>query len=58
MAGLRCAAILLQESYNVTIIEARNRIGGRVCDDQSAKVCAIIDVRADRSKRSDGTVGG
>ena len=30
VSGLRCATVLLEHSYNVTIIEARNRIGGRV----------------------------
>lgn len=32
VSGLRCAALLLQQSYDVTIIEARSRIGGRVGD--------------------------
>lgn len=31
MAGLRCAEILIEEGVHVTILEARNRIGGRVC---------------------------
>lgn len=30
IAGLRCADILLQHDVQVTIFEARNRIGGRV----------------------------
>ncbi|KAL8875928.1 MAG: hypothetical protein Q9198_005784 [Flavoplaca austrocitrina] len=30
VSGLRCATVLLEQSYNVTIIEARNRIGGRI----------------------------
>ena len=30
VSGLRCATVLLEHSCNVTIIEARNRIGGRV----------------------------
>lgn len=30
MSGLRCATVLLEHSYDVTIVEARNRIGGRV----------------------------
>ena len=29
-AGLRCATVLLEHSYDVIIIEARERIGGRV----------------------------
>ncbi|KAK1835989.1 hypothetical protein QBC39DRAFT_367951 [Podospora conica] len=29
-AGLRCADVLLQHGFRVTIIEARNRLGGRI----------------------------
>ena len=31
VSGLRCAAVLIEHSFEVTIIEARDRIGGRVC---------------------------
>ncbi|TPX23246.1 hypothetical protein DIZ76_012572 [Coccidioides immitis] len=31
LAGLRCADILLQKGARVTILEARDRIGGRIC---------------------------
>jgi hypothetical protein len=31
VSGLRCADILIQHGFNVTILEARDRIGGRVC---------------------------
>ena len=34
VSGLRCASVLLEHSYDVTIIEARDRIGGRVCTDE------------------------
>ncbi|KNB02082.1 hypothetical protein FOXG_18986 [Fusarium oxysporum f. sp. lycopersici 4287] len=30
LAGLRCADILIQNGFKVTIIEARNRVGGRL----------------------------
>lgn len=30
LAGLRCAEILIEQGVRVTIIEARDRIGGRV----------------------------
>jgi phytoene dehydrogenase-like protein len=30
VAGLRCADILLQRGFHVTVIEGRNRVGGRV----------------------------
>lgn len=33
VSGLRCATVLLEHSYDVTIMEARNRIGGRVGDE-------------------------
>lgn len=31
LAGLRCADILIQNGAQVTILEARDRLGGRVC---------------------------
>ena len=31
LSGLRCADILIRNGARVTILEARNRIGGRVC---------------------------
>jgi len=31
VAGLRCADLLLKQGVKVTILEGRNRIGGRVC---------------------------
>ena len=31
ISGLRCADILIQNGARVTILEARDRIGGRVC---------------------------
>ncbi|KAH8121367.1 FAD/NAD(P)-binding domain-containing protein [Trichoderma asperelloides] len=31
LSGLRCADILLQHGFQVTIIEGRSRIGGRLC---------------------------
>ncbi|KAJ5648349.1 Amine oxidase [Penicillium lividum] len=34
LAGLRCADILIQNGARVTILEARNRIGGRVYQDE------------------------
>jgi len=30
IAGLRCAAVLQKHNIRVTILEARNRVGGRV----------------------------
>ena len=31
MAGLRCAEVLIEKGIKVTILEGRDRIGGRVC---------------------------
>nr|GAT60854.1 predicted protein [Mycena chlorophos] len=31
ISGLRCADVLLANGFRVTILEARNRIGGRIC---------------------------
>jgi monoamine oxidase len=31
ISGLRCAEVLLLRGFQVTILEARDRIGGRVC---------------------------
>jgi len=30
LAGLRCAEILVEEGIDVTVVEARDRLGGRV----------------------------
>ena len=30
ISGLRCAEVLLENRFDVTVLEARNRIGGRV----------------------------
>ena len=31
VSGLRCASVLIEQGFDVTVIEARDRIGGRVC---------------------------
>ena len=36
MTGLRCAEILSQKGMQVTILEGRNRVGGRVREVKSA----------------------
>lgn len=36
ISGLRCADILIQNGARVTILEARDRIGGRVC------LCSVV----------------
>ena len=40
VSGLRCAAVLIAHSYEVTIIEARDRIGGRVRSILAHAYCA------------------
>ena len=39
VSGLRCATVLLDHAYEVTIIEARNRVGGRVRNISSLSHC-------------------
>ena len=34
LAGLRCADVLLRHNFRVTLIEGRDRIGGRVCQER------------------------
>lgn len=46
MAGLRCAAVLLEKGARVTIFEARDRIGGRVSSCCSLTVI-VIELIAD-----------
>ena len=36
VSGLRCATVLLEHGYEVTMIEARNRVGGRVRNGNSS----------------------
>lgn len=43
-AGLRCAALLLQSGFDVTVYEARDRVGGRVYQISSAG--HLVDVGA------------
>jgi protoporphyrinogen oxidase len=42
ISGLRCAAKLSQHGFRVTILEARDRLGGRIC--QSNKLGYPIDL--------------
>ncbi|KUJ06995.1 amine oxidase [Mollisia scopiformis] len=42
VSGLRCAEILLNHGFQVTILEARDRIGGRIC--QSDKLGYRADI--------------
>ena len=46
VSGLRCAEVLAQEGLKVTILEGRNRIGGRV----SCSRCPIKRHRAHRNQ--------
>ncbi|KAF2867674.1 amine oxidase [Massariosphaeria phaeospora] len=42
VAGLRCADVLLQHGVKVTILEGRNRVGGRLC--QSNALGHMVDL--------------
>ena len=44
VSGLRCATVLLENSYDVTIIEARDRIGGRVRDVLGVLLFLYLDI--------------
>ena len=45
VSGLRCATVLLENGWDVTIIEARDRLGGRVTQ-SSAMGSLDVDVGA------------
>ncbi|KAI1769434.1 FAD/NAD(P)-binding domain-containing protein [Hypoxylon sp. FL1150] len=42
ISGLRCADVLLSRGFRVTILEARSRIGGRIC--QSDELGYTVDI--------------
>ncbi|KAM7185052.1 hypothetical protein V8F20_011958 [Naviculisporaceae sp. PSN 640] len=42
ISGLRCADVLLAHGFEVTILEARDRIGGRIC--QSDELGYTVDI--------------
>lgn len=50
VSGLRCATVLIEQGFDVTIIEARNRIGGRVRDKAITSYYTYSDTIADRTK--------
>jgi phytoene dehydrogenase-like protein len=43
IAGLRCAAVLIQHGFKVTVLEARDRIGGR-CHQASLPCGNLVDL--------------
>jgi NADPH-dependent 2,4-dienoyl-CoA reductase/sulfur reductase-like enzyme len=46
LAGLRCAEVLLDGGAEVTILEARDRIGGRVSDNEGLrKISSLMRCR-------------
>ena len=50
VSGLRCATVLLEQGFDVTIIEARDRIGGRVRDKKFTSCFACSNILADRTE--------
>ncbi|RYP36537.1 hypothetical protein DL767_003360 [Monosporascus sp. MG133] len=42
ISGLRCADVLLSHGFEVTVLEARDRIGGRIC--QSDELGYTVDI--------------
>ena len=61
-AGLRCATVLLEQGCKVTLVEARNRIGGRVRTQTNLQILdhhfGLIHDCAGDAERSDGALGG
>jgi phytoene dehydrogenase-like protein len=45
IAGLRCATLLIEAGFQVTILEARDRIGGRVSPHGLNLSLASSDIR-------------
>lgn len=43
ISALRCADVLIKSGAKVTIFEARDRIGGRVCEDSRCEGFAKAD---------------
>ncbi len=52
IAGLRCASVLLENGVRVTMLEARDRIGGRVCYPDH-KLCSFAILFLSQSTRTD-----
>ncbi|KAH7305776.1 hypothetical protein B0I35DRAFT_443266 [Stachybotrys elegans] len=52
VSGLQCANILLEQGFRVTILEARDRVGGRIC--QSDKLGYTVDLGPNWIHASDG----
>ena len=50
VSGLRCATVLIEHGFDVTIIEARDRIGGRVRDKTFASYFTCSNTFADRTE--------
>ena len=46
VAGLRCADVLLQHGFRVTILEGRNRVGGRVNQVHLPNTSILVDTGA------------
>jgi len=52
LAGLRCAEVLIEAGIKVTIIEARDRLGGRVSHHQERRKRRGLRLVADSSEQS------
>lgn len=50
VSGLRCATVLIEQGFDVTIIEARDRIGGRVRDTAFTSFDTYSDIFVDRTE--------
>jgi hypothetical protein len=57
IAGLRCAGVLLEKGVRVTMLEARDRIGGRVChpDPPSQALLLVLPLSSERKLKLTGS---
>lgn len=51
VAGLRCADVLLKQGVKVTILEGRNRVGGRVSIEEGLREFLAANEEAVMSKQ-------
>jgi NADPH-dependent 2,4-dienoyl-CoA reductase/sulfur reductase-like enzyme len=44
VAGMRCADVLLRQGVRVTILEGRERVGGRFCQSEKDVLGHVVDL--------------
>ncbi|CAK7269872.1 hypothetical protein SEPCBS57363_003820 [Sporothrix epigloea] len=56
IAGLRCADILLQKGFRVTILEGRNRLGGRLHQARLRQALTSVDGETNAENSNEGYI--